>query len=157
MHTAATDGISGNSGSGRRALAASERTLPGVSEPSRVVRSTIEIARSMAVRLAPALMDRVASAAARDSTPTGSTPGRPCRKRRIDDSSAVTSLSSAGSTGAGTRRCGGALLIYAILGARPSPVGCPWSPRTQQKVSQRMPAPHEIPSGLDVVVVDHPL
>ena len=49
-------------GSGRIALAHSERTLPGVSAPSSVVRSTIEIAVSIAHALAVVLMLRVASA-----------------------------------------------------------------------------------------------
>src|SRR6266511_6413770 len=81
-HTAATDGQDRSAGSGRRALADSARTLPGVSAPSSVVRSTIRIAKSIAAAFAVVLIDRVPSAAARASTPTWSTPGRPCRKER---------------------------------------------------------------------------
>src|SRR5205807_4020067 len=95
-HTAATGGTSGRSGSGLRAFAASVRTLPGVSAPSRVVRSTMEIAVSIAHSLLAFLMLRVASVATRASTPTWSTPGRPNRKRRRVDSSRVTPASSAG-------------------------------------------------------------
>ena len=53
-------------------------TLPGVSAPSSVVRSTIRMAMSSAHSLASFLIDRVASAAARSAAPTWSTPGRPC-------------------------------------------------------------------------------
>ncbi len=81
-HTAAVGGQVGSAGSGRIAFAASARTLPGVSIPSRVVRSTIPIARSIALRLDSVLIDRVPSEAARCSAPTWSTPGSPCRNRR---------------------------------------------------------------------------
>src|SRR3954452_21402597 len=91
MHTAATCGQVGSPGSGRRALAARLRTLPGVSAPSSVVRSTMEIAVSMAHALAVVLMDRVLSTAVRASAPTWSTPGRPCRKVRKAASERVTS------------------------------------------------------------------
>ncbi|CAM5661036.1 hypothetical protein SFUMM280S_07794 [Streptomyces fumanus] len=80
-----------SAGSGRTALAPSARTLPGVSAPSRRVRSTIEMARSSAYAFAVVLMERVPSAAARASRPTASTPGSPCRKRRSVLSDAVTS------------------------------------------------------------------
>src|SRR5919107_4337712 len=82
MHTAATGGQVGSAGSGRSALADSARTLPGVSEPSSVVRSTIRMARSMAAALAVVLIERVASVAARASTPTLSTPGKPVNTLR---------------------------------------------------------------------------
>src|SRR3954447_8264584 len=82
MQTAATWGAGGALGSGRRALAARLRTLPGVSAPSSVVRSTIEIAVSIAHALAVVLIDRVPSCAARASAPTWSTPGSPCRNAR---------------------------------------------------------------------------
>ena len=49
-------------------------TFPGVSAPSRVVRSTMVIAVSIAQRLEVVLMLRVASMAARASAPTWSTP-----------------------------------------------------------------------------------
>src|SRR3954471_19064938 len=91
MHTAATCGQVGSPGSGRRALAARLRTLPGVSAPSSVVRSTMEIAVSMAHALAVVLMDLVLSTAVRASAPTWSTPGRPCRKARKAASEWVTS------------------------------------------------------------------
>src|SRR5579875_2178893 len=81
MHTAATGETAGSEGSGRRALAQRARTFPGVSAPSRVVRSTQRTARSRAASLASRLMDRAASRAARASAPTWSTPGSPCRKR----------------------------------------------------------------------------
>src|SRR5919202_858859 len=91
MQTAATWGQDGSSGSGRRAFAASERTVPTVSAPSSVVRSTMRIARSSAHFLAVVLIDRVPSMAARASAPTSSTPGRPCSQRRSPASSRVTS------------------------------------------------------------------
>src|SRR5919107_1944372 len=72
-HSAATLGIDGSVGSGRRALPASARTLPGVSFPSSVVRSIIRIARSRAQSFASRLIERFASEAARSSTPTAST------------------------------------------------------------------------------------
>jgi hypothetical protein len=75
--TAAGRGVDGSVGSGTKALAQSDRTLPGVSAPSRVVRSIIEIAMSMPHALAVVLIDRVPREAARASQPTWSTPGRP--------------------------------------------------------------------------------
>src|SRR3954469_13531772 len=82
MQTAATGGQGGSAGSGRRALAESARTLPGVSAPSKVVRSTIRMARSIAWALAVVFTDRVPSVAVLASTPTLSTPGSPCRNVR---------------------------------------------------------------------------
>src|SRR3954451_9275389 len=96
MQTAATCGVVGSPGSGRRALAASERTLPGVSEPSSVVRSTIEIAVSIAQALAVVLIERVPSTFARFSAPTWSTPGRPCRNARKASFERVTSANGSG-------------------------------------------------------------
>src|SRR5690349_9946094 len=75
---AAGRGVLGSSGSGTSALAHSERTLPTVSEPSRVVRSIIPMAVSMAQALLVVLIERVPRPAARASLPTWSTPGRPC-------------------------------------------------------------------------------
>src|SRR5512133_3530492 len=75
---AAGRGVVGSSGSGTRALAQSERTLPGVSEPSSVVRSIMLIAVSIAQALLVVLIDRVPSAATRPSQPTWSTPWSPC-------------------------------------------------------------------------------
>src|SRR5581483_7126220 len=77
--TVATFGTFGSSGSGRTAFAHRARTFPAVSAPSRVVRSIIEMARSIAYALAAFLIERVASRAARSSTPTWSTPGSPRR------------------------------------------------------------------------------
>src|SRR5271169_309781 len=82
--TAATWGAVGSAGSGRLALAQMARTLPGVSWPSSVVRSIIEIAVSSAHCLAVVLIDRLASMAARASAPTWSTPGSPCRNSRSE-------------------------------------------------------------------------
>src|SRR3954465_8612613 len=106
MHTAATCGQRGSLGSGRRALAARLRTLPGVSAPSSVVRSTIEIAVSIAQALAVVLIERVASTAVRASAPTWSTPGSPCRKARNAESDRATS--SYGGGGAAAGRAAGA-------------------------------------------------
>src|SRR6266550_9257158 len=75
MHTAATAGTVGSSGSGRTAFEHMATILPIVSEPSRVVRSVQRIARSSAQSLASRLIDRVASEAARSSKPTASTAG----------------------------------------------------------------------------------
>src|SRR4051794_24232520 len=99
MHTAATCGQPGSDGSGRRALAARLRTLPGVSAPSRVVRSTIEIAVSIAQAFAVVLIDRVPSTATLDSTPTWSTPGSPCRKARNSACERVTGANGASGSG----------------------------------------------------------
>src|SRR4051812_10035170 len=79
------------------ALELRARTLPGVSAPSRVVRSTMRIARSSAHALAVVLMDRVPRDAARASAPTWSTPGRPWRNRRRDASDAKASARWPGS------------------------------------------------------------
>ena len=81
-------------GSGRRPLAHSARTLPGVSCPSRVVRSTMRMARSRANALAVVLIDRVASPAARASTPDLVDARSPWRNRRSEASEAVTSARS---------------------------------------------------------------
>src|SRR5436309_2543131 len=79
MQTAATDGISGMVGAGHTALAQRWRTLPAVSAPSSVVRSSIETASLMPCCLAVVLIDRLPSWAARSSTPTRST----CASRRL--------------------------------------------------------------------------
>src|SRR3954451_15141800 len=91
MQTAATAGVLRSDGSGRRALAARLRTLPGVSAPSSVVRSAIEMAVAIAQAFAVVLMERVLSPAVRASAPTWSTPGRPWRKARNAESDRVTS------------------------------------------------------------------
>jgi hypothetical protein len=72
-HRAAHDGTSAWVGAGQTALAASCVTLPGVSCPSSVVRSTIEMASRIAACWDSALIDRFPSTAARSSTPTRST------------------------------------------------------------------------------------
>ena len=71
--TAATDGIDGSTGSGRTAFAHSATILPTVSVPSSVVRSMQRIARSSAQSLEDFLIERLASDAARSSSPTAST------------------------------------------------------------------------------------
>src|SRR6202163_1330384 len=70
---AATEGIVGSPGFGRIAFAHRAVTLPGVSEPSSVVRSMQRIARSSAQSLDAFLIERLASDAARSSAPTAST------------------------------------------------------------------------------------
>ena len=77
--TAATRGHVGSAGSGVTALATSERTLPGVSAPSSVVRSMSPMMRSSAHAFEVVLIERVPRPAARCSRPTASTPGMPCR------------------------------------------------------------------------------
>src|SRR6266516_8127027 len=94
-HTAATGGTEGSSGSGWRALAHSPRTLPGVSAPSSVVRSTMRTAISSAHSLASRLIERVARDAARSCAPTWSTPGRPCRICRSAASEPTTPVPAA--------------------------------------------------------------
>ena len=69
----ATDGIDGSTGSGRTAFEQSAATLPGVSAPSRVVRSIIRTASSKACSLDSFLIERLASVAARSSSATAST------------------------------------------------------------------------------------
>src|SRR5699024_2043537 len=83
-HTAPTVGTVRSAGSGWAALVHSARTLPGVSAPSRVVRSTMEMARSMAVALVVVLTDRVDRSLARAAAPTSSTPGSPYRYARSE-------------------------------------------------------------------------
>src|SRR5947209_20225566 len=73
MQRAATDGIDASPGCGRMPLAHRAVILPGVSEPSRVVRSMQRIARSRAQSLEDFLIERLASEAARSSAPTWST------------------------------------------------------------------------------------
>src|SRR5439155_8822883 len=73
--TAATCGTDGSPGSGRIAFWQSWRTFPSESFPSRVVRSSIEIASLIPAILAVFLIERLASAAARSSIPTASTRG----------------------------------------------------------------------------------
>ena len=81
-HTAATRGVDGSDGSGVIALATSERTLPGVSAPSSVVRSMSSMILSSAHAFDVVLIDRVPRPAARCSRPTASTPLSPSRCRR---------------------------------------------------------------------------
>src|SRR5512146_1427894 len=97
---AATVGTAGSAGSGRLAFAHSARILPGVSWPSSVVRSTIEIARSSAHRFAVVLIDLVASTPARASAPTRSTPGSPSRKLRRSEPVLVTVVTGSPSVSA---------------------------------------------------------
>ena len=62
-----------------------------MSLPSSVVRSTHRMASSSAYALDAFLMLRAASAAARASAPTWSTPGNPCKNRRSAAPSRTTS------------------------------------------------------------------
>ena len=82
----------GSPGCGRIALTHIARILPGVSFPSRVVRSIIEMARLSAHSFDAFLIERRLSASTRSSTPTWSTavtrpsrlpsgPGRPSQAR----------------------------------------------------------------------------
>ena len=73
MQTAATLGIESSPGCGRTALEHIAATFPGVSAPSRVVRSMQRMARSSAHSFEAFLTERPASAAARSSAPTWST------------------------------------------------------------------------------------
>ena len=68
-------GTLGSPGRGRIALRQSWRTLPSESLPSGVVRAGIACARGVPACLAPFLMERRASEAARSSIPTWSTLG----------------------------------------------------------------------------------
>src|SRR5579872_717425 len=70
---AATDGIDALPGCGLMPLAHRAVILPGVSEPSSVVRSMHRIARSSAHSFDAFLIERLASEAARSSAPTWST------------------------------------------------------------------------------------
>src|ERR1700728_1672729 len=78
------------------ALAHMARTWPGVSWPSRVVRSIIEIARASASRFAVVLIDRLARTAARASAPTLSTPGSPSRNLLRSGPAIVTVVTGSG-------------------------------------------------------------
>ena len=154
MHTAATGGTSGWSGSGRWAWAHSERTLPGVSAPSRVVKSIMEMARSRACSLASALMLRVASAADRRSSPTWSTPGRPCRNLRSPASVPATSASAAGRSSAGVssvavafRRGAGTVVVTEVDTTRREP-GARGSNRSAGSESPRRPVSGRACAGL---------
>ena len=95
--SAATEGISGCVGAGQTAFAASCATLPGVSWPSSVVRSTIDTTMRMACCWDSDLIERLPSTAARSSTPTRSTgatrrlmaisvspPGRPAGRNPLE-------------------------------------------------------------------------
>ena len=138
-------GTSRSDGSGRIALAHSVRTLPGVSAPSSVVRSTIEIAVSIAHAFAVVLMLRVASAAARASAPTWSTPGRPCRNRRSEASSPSARPSRRHRNAAPGAR-----------GWSPASLGA--SRRTVRFQAHRRPGPERLGSAhVQTTVVDHPI
>src|SRR5438045_4633558 len=85
MQMAATDGIDASPGCGRMPLAHRAVILPGVSEPSRVVRSMQRIARSSAQSLDDFLIERLASEAARSSAPPSCTLRTPrMRKPRAE-------------------------------------------------------------------------
>src|SRR6266567_2027407 len=90
MQMAATDGMVESPGLGRIPLAHKAATLPGVSEPSRVVRSMQRTARSSAQSFDDFLIDRLASEAALSSAPTSSTLRTPrMSEPRCDKESAV--------------------------------------------------------------------
>src|SRR6185312_14632861 len=73
MQIAPTEGMLGSPGLGRMPLAQRAATFPGVSAPSRVVRSMQRMARSRAQSLEAFLIERLARLAARSSAPTSST------------------------------------------------------------------------------------
>ena len=85
-------------GSGRRAFEAIAAALPGVSEPSSVVRSVVRIASWSAQTFASRLIERFASDAARSSSATAST--APIRGRRASSGSS----NPAGNAGAWAMR-----------------------------------------------------
>src|SRR4029077_1267538 len=90
---AATDGIEASPGFGRIALAQRAATLPGVSEPSRVVRSIQRMARSRAHSFDDFLIERLAREAARSSAPTSSTLRTPrIKEPRWESERAVATL-----------------------------------------------------------------
>ena len=106
-------------GLARRARA----TLPGVSAPSSVVRSTHRIARSSAARFDDVLIERPASAAARDSSITPSTgvtvmprlqvratarPGGPARRSPGHRTGGPLQTRSGAAPGGRAARCGSA-------------------------------------------------
>src|SRR5439155_1073690 len=93
MQTAATLGTEASPGCGRTALEHMAATFPGVSAPSSVVRSMQRMARSRAHSFADFLIDRVARAEARSSTPTWSTVRTPrITEPRWVSSTAVVTL-----------------------------------------------------------------
>ena len=104
----------GPRGAGQTALAASWRTLPGVSAPSSVVRSSIETARRMPCCLASVLIERLASVAARSSTATRSTCGR---RRTVRTPSSVPPLA-----GGGRRLQGSQWVMIRSISSRKKPV-----------------------------------
>ncbi len=90
---AATEGIEASPGLGRIAFAESAATLPGVSEPSRVVRSMQRMDRSSAHSFEDFLIERLARDAARSSAPTSSTLRTPrIKEPRCERDSAVAIL-----------------------------------------------------------------
>ena len=105
------DGTLGSSGSGRIALPASARTLPGVSAPSSVVRSTHRIARSSAAAFDDVLIERPASDA-----------GARFEHHRVDrrDGDAPAPASSGHGRGSATaRRSRRGIVPATLLRARP--------------------------------------
>src|SRR3712207_4526832 len=121
----------------------------------------MEIAVSIAQALAVVLIDRVPRTATRDSAPTWSTPGRPCRKARKAASERVTSrygargsrrggIAAAGASGSSTWVMPG-ILPCARRGStsltRSECVPARWGPVT----------PAATVSRVQLTVVDHPL
>src|SRR5229473_367607 len=92
MQIAATDGIEASPGLGRMPLAQRAATLPGVSEPSSVVRSMQRMARSSAQSFDDFLIERLASDAARSSAPTSSTLRTPRMSEPICESERAVAI-----------------------------------------------------------------
>src|SRR5579872_667147 len=99
MHTAAT---LRTPGAGAIALAHIERTRPGESRPSSVVRSMQATARSMPASFAAVLIERFANWPARVSSMTASTLGLSGGKRAVE--AAVLSVSMAGASVSALKR-----------------------------------------------------
>src|SRR5437879_4461419 len=92
MQIAATEGIEASPGLGRMPLAQRAATLPGVSEPSRVVWSMQRMARSSAQSFEAFLMERLANDAARSSAPTSSTLRTPRMSEPICESERAVAI-----------------------------------------------------------------
>src|SRR5256885_11423737 len=143
MTMAAPGGIDASPGCGRMPLADRAVILPGVSEPSRVVRSMQRIARSSAQSLEDFLIERLASETARSSAPTSST----LRTPRISDprwvrERAVPMLGLCDGM-KGVSLVAGIACLVALAGCRPNQVAQPTSPARSPSAS---PSPSPSPS-----------
>src|SRR5438445_4204520 len=92
MQIAATEGIDASPGLGRMPLAQRAATLPGVSEPSSVVRSMHRMARSSAHNFEDASSNRLANDAAGSSAPTSSTLRTPRMSEPICESERAVAI-----------------------------------------------------------------